>query len=123
MTNKKNKPHITVKKQNPALKQAAIKAKLETTLKNSFKDGIEYATTMVNIMTVMILFDKFNFSEEDLHKFTDEMDSISDSMIDGYVSIEDMIATIREEAHTNMTTDLLLKLYPGLNAYIPPEIE
>lgn len=45
----------------------------------------------------MVLYDKFDFTEDQLQKIATEINDIFDSILQGYVTIEEIQSTMRDE--------------------------
>ena len=45
----------------------------------------------------MVLYDKFDFTEDQLQKMATEINDIFDSILQGYVTIEEIQSTMRDE--------------------------
>jgi len=64
---------------------------------DTIKRTTAHAVKCMEAAIVMVLHDKFGFGKQRLHKAVTEINALFDSITDGYLSIDDMEQTIKEE--------------------------
>ena len=117
-----NKPKSKPKKRiftssngmNPALKEQILKKAIEKELIDANDKGVKFGVAAYEVLTLMILFDKFNFSEEDLKRYMNEMGNYSECITGDYVTLADYVKTLREEANFKLTDDQIATIDPSL---------
>lgn len=86
------------------------------------KNGIDWAVLAYEVMTLMVLHDKFGIDkEEDLKRYCKEMDSIADTIQRDYANLSDFIITLNEECGFNLTEDQLARIDPSLVGLLKPK--
>lgn len=121
MSNKK--PHIRKKgnSNNIAVQKAIINKHLNDRADIIRQDAINYSVNCMNLMSYMVLSDKFGFSNDDLIRYRKQIEEISDSLMKDYMSIEDIIITCKEEFGIELPVDRLLVIDPTFSAFINTE--
>ena len=120
----KNKPVHSKGKPNPALARALLEKNIENRLKEQYDRGLNRGCLGFEVMALMILHDKFGMEDEaELRRFCDEVNSITDSVLGGYLTVSDMVKTLQEESGFTMTEDQLIAIDPSLAAYCDPKNE
>ena len=100
---------------NPALQHAITEQKIKQALHNARQDGIDWAAIAYEIMTLMVLHDKFGMTDkENLKRYCKEMANISDTMTKEYATLSDFVSTLKEEAGFSITEEDLANIDPGL---------
>ena len=100
---------------NPALQKAVTEQKIKKALHDARQDGIDWAAIAYEIMTLMVLHDKFGMTDkEELKKYCKEMASISDSMTKDYATLSDFVQALKDEAGFSITEEDLANIDPGL---------
>lgn len=61
------------------------------------KESVNQAVMLMCECVALTLFDKFNFSKEDVRKALENLEYMADSITQGYMSREDVIKTLAEE--------------------------
>lgn len=118
----KNKFHGS-KGQNPALRQAILEKNIEARLKEYYKKGIAKGCLGFEVMTLMILNDKFGMSVEDQQKYVELMNDLADSMEMDYLNVTDIVKALHDENGFTMSEDKLIEIDPSLAAYCTPSEE
>lgn len=104
---------------NPALQHAITEQKIKNALTASRREGINWAAMAYEIMTLMVLHDKFGMTDKDeLRRYCKEMSNISDTMTKDYASLSDFIITLKDEAGFTITEDDLANIDPSLVGYL-----
>lgn len=111
------------KKQNPALQRALLEKNIENRLREYYQKGLDKGCLGFEVLALMVLGDKFNMSDDDLKRFASEINSITDSVLSKYVTVTDIVSTLKEEYNFSMTEDQLIKIDPSLAAYCEPKNE
>ena len=100
---------------NPALQKALTEKKIENALHDARQSGINWAAIAYEVMTIMVLHDKFNITDkEELKRYCKEMASISDAVTGDYATLSDFVTTLKEEANFSITEDDLVNIDPAL---------
>lgn len=68
-----------------------------------YKDGIKFTVKNYNAVLLLCLKDKFNFSTEQLGEVVVLVNGTFDSVCKGYLTLEDIVETLREEDDINLT--------------------
>lgn len=118
-----HKQYHNAKKLNPAVQQAKIEQRVKQAMLQSRKDGIEYGSIVTILLIIMVLSDKTNMPEEELEYVMKQLGDLSDSLMQDYMSVPDLIKTLKEEHNFSIKEDKLIKFYPELEAYLLPEDE
>ena len=108
---------------NPAVQKAKLAANIEAKLIDAHNKGVNRGCLGFEIIALMILHDKFGMEEKDIKRFADEVNYTTDSVIQKYVSIPDMIKCLHEECGFTMTDDQLIAIDPSLAGFLSPENE
>lgn len=66
------------------------------------REAVGRATTFMMAITMTVLYDKEGFAPEDLRRVIAEMNDLSDSVSKSYVSVNDLLKTLSEEAGVNV---------------------
>lgn len=111
------------KQNNPAVKKMEVENRIKEVMKDSFREGITYATLVYSIIMAMVLLDKTSLSDEEVKKVCDNIGNTADSIVKDYVSVEDLITTLREEYGFTPSEDKMIDFYPSLVAYLPNKEE
>lgn len=67
------------------------------------EDVKEEAVSLAIAIFLTVLCDKFGYDAEKLHSVWDEVNSLSDSVVKGYVSVPDLKSVLLEEYGINIT--------------------
>lgn len=67
-------------------------------VKKAKKDAIAEAVAQTRVIFLTVLRDKEGYDYEDLLRFWDKVNYLSEEIIEGYVTISDLRHTLREEA-------------------------
>lgn len=118
-----HKQYHNAKKLNPAVQQAKIEQRVKQAMLQSRKDGIEYGSIVTILLIIMVLSDKTDMPEEELEYVMKQLGDLSDSLMQDYMSVPDLIKTLKEEHNFSIKEDKLIKFYPELEAYLLPEDE
>lgn len=103
------------KGENPALKRAITEHHIRTALIDARKGGIEWACLAYEVITLMVLHDKFNITDKDeLKRYCNEMGSLSDCISKDYATLSDFIKTLHDECNFTLSEDELAAIDPGL---------
>lgn len=70
--------------------------------KQGYKQAIEQATNFALAAPMLILRDEFGFGEKRLMKFYEAYVDMYDSIEKGYLDIEDIVDTLREEVNIEL---------------------
>lgn len=68
-----------------------------------FKRGVHEATKTVSIIVAYILADKHNFTHEQLTEVAEQLNYFSDSVVKGYLSIDDLKDVLNDEYGITVT--------------------
>ena len=118
---KGNKSFHHQKNQNPAVTQLRIQQNLAGKLKDSYDKGIVKGCLGFEVMSIMVLHDKFNMTAEEIKQFAAYINDITDSVNLGYCTISDMIKALHDEEGFTMTEDQLAAIDPALVKYMNPQ--
>ena len=72
-------------------------------------------------MTIMVLSDKTGLPESQIEHIMKQLGDLSDSVMQDYMTIPDLIKTLKEEHDFSIKEEELIKFYPELEAYLFPE--
>lgn len=93
-------------------------------LHNARLNGIKWACLAYEVMTLMVLHDKFGIEDkEELKKYCNEMGSLSDCMTRDYANLSDFVKVLKEESGFTLSDDELTAIDPGLAGYFAAEQE
>lgn len=91
-----------------------VKAMVERELSHIKTEMVSNASLIVKetilAHTYYVLFNRFGFSEEDISKFFCEMNDLSDSICDGYLTNSDVFKFCQEELHIRVDSDMLKEI-------------
>lgn len=91
-----------------------VKAMVEKELNHIKTEMVSNASLIVKetilAHTYYVLFNRFGFSEEDISKFFYEMNDLSDSICDGYLTNSDVFKFCQEELHISVDSDMLKEI-------------
>ena len=91
-----------------------VKAMVERELSHIKTEMVSNASLIVKetilAHTYYVLFNRFGFSEEDISKFFYEMNNLSDSICDGYLTNSDVFKFCQEELHISVDSDMLKEI-------------
>lgn len=91
-----------------------IRSMIEKELANTKAQMVSHASLIVKetilAHTYYVLFNRFGFSEEDISKFFYEMNDLSDSICDGYLTNSDVFKFCQEELHISVDSDMLKEI-------------
>lgn len=106
------------KAKNPALATMNMEQKIVGKLKDARRGGIEWACLAYEVMTLMVLHDKFGITDkEELKRYCKEMGNLSDSMDKEYANLSDFVMALKEESGFTLSDDELAAIDPGLTGY------
>lgn len=88
------------KKVNP-LRRPATAADVERAKKGATNDAVTYVWAIV----LTALRDKEGFCREDLKRVWDEAEDIADSILKGYINVQDLVQVLHEEAGIKLTRE------------------
>ena len=114
----KNKLFYKKKNNNPALTQMKIENRIKKSMDEATMQGRKYAVLVYSILLAMVLSDKTRLTDEEIQKVINELDRMADSVIGDYMTIPDVVKTIKEEYNIKLSNDDLLKYYPELEGYL-----
>lgn len=80
------------------LKESDIEAIREEARKKAMVEATDLAVMLTLGLPVMVLGDKWGASPKELKAFTDDIINLYDSFDKGYISLEDITNTLKEEA-------------------------
>lgn len=110
------------KGQNPALADKLFEQKIISSLNDARRKGIDWACLAYEVMTLMVLHDKFGITDKDeLRRYCKEMGSLSESMEKEYANLSDFIKTLKEESGFTLSDEDIAKIDPGLAGYMASE--
>lgn len=91
-----------------------VKAMFEKELSHIKTEMVSNASLIVKetilAHTYYVLYNRFGFSEEDISKFFYEMNDLSDSICDGYLTNSDVFKFCQEELHISVDSDMLKEI-------------
>lgn len=91
-----------------------VKAMVEKELSHIKTEMVSNASLIVKetilAHTYYVLYNRFGFSEEDISKFFYEMNDLSDSICDGYLTNSDVFKFCQEELHISVDSDMLKEI-------------
>ena len=91
-----------------------VKAMVEKELNHIKTEMVSNASLIVKetilAHTYYVLYNRFGFSEEDISKFFYEMNDLSDSICDGYLTNSDVFKFCQEELHIRVDSDMLKEI-------------
>lgn len=91
-----------------------VKAMVEKELNHIKTEMVSNASLIVKetilAHTYYVLYNRFGFSEEDISKFFYEMNNLSDSICDGYLTNSDVFKFCQEELHIRVDSDMLKEI-------------
>lgn len=97
------------------MQKALTEKKIENALHDARQSGINWAAIAYEVMTIMVLHDKFNITDkEELKRYCKEMANISDAVTGDYATLSDFVTTLKEEANFSITEDDLVNIDPAL---------
>lgn len=111
------------KQNNPAVKKLEVESRIKEIMKDSFREGITYATLVYSVIMAMVLLDKTSLSDEEVKRVCDNIGSTADGIVKDYVSVEDLIATLKEEYGFTPSEEKMIEFYPSLVGYLPNKDE
>lgn len=111
------------KRDNPALAQAKLEQRIKQGMEEARANGIEYATLVYNLISILVLGDKLLFTDEQMETYLKGMESYSDCITNGYMTIPGIIDALKEEYNVHIDYDKLIKWYPQIEGYLKPESE
>lgn len=111
------------KRDNPALAQAKLERRIKQGMEEARANGIEYATLVYNLISILVLGDKLLFTDDQMETYLKGMESYSDCITNGYMTIPGIIDALREEYNVQIDYDKLIKWYPQIEGYLKPESE
>lgn len=111
------------KQNNPAVKKLEVESRIKEIMKDSFREGITYATLVYSVIMAMVLLDKTSLSDEEVKKVCDNIGSTADGIVKDYVSVEDLITTLKEEYGFTPSEEKMIEFYPSLVGYLPNKDE
>lgn len=103
-------------KTNPALVQAKLEASLQKKLHDAHYQGVMYSTIVMKLISYMILSDKFNFTNDQLQVFRENINEVADSLTKDYISVNDMLKLAKEEFGIKLSVDDLCIIDPEFKA-------
>lgn len=109
------------KKYNPVVEKMKIEQRIKFAMNESKKAGIEFASIVYNVMSIMVLYDKLGLTDKQIDLFMSNLTKMAESINEDYIDIPDVIKTIKEEHGIKMNDDIILKYYPSLEGYLSPE--
>ena len=93
--------------------------KINNALKDARKNGVGWGCLGYEVMTLMVLHDKFGITDKDeLKRYCKEMDSLADCMHKDYATLSDFIITLKEEAGFTLTDDDIAEIDPTLSSLL-----
>lgn len=91
-----------------------VKAMVEKELNHIKTEMVSNASLIVKetilAHTYYVLYNRFGFSEDDISKFFYEMNDLSDSICDGYLTNSDVFKFCQEELHIRVDSDMLKEI-------------
>lgn len=109
------------KQNNPAVQRLKIEQRIKQAMEQSRHDGIVYGSIVTILMTIMVLSDKTGLPESQIEHIMKQLGDLSDSVMQDYMTIPDLIKTLKEEHDFSIKEEELIKFYPELEAYLFPE--
>lgn len=115
MASGKRNIHQRPKQLNPAAQQLQLERAIKIAHKKGYQSGIDWACIAYEVMTVMVLHDKFGIEDKDeLKRYCHEMGSLADCMTREYATLSDFVKTLKEECGFTLDDDDLVRIDPGL---------
>jgi len=116
-----NKNYQKPKRTNPELERQKIQARIKQAMDEAYHDGMNYAIMVYTLINLIVLSDKTSLTEEDIGKVVKEIDRASESISENYVTVPDIIRTLKEEYHYKFDIERIVKWYPQLQAFLESE--
>ena len=93
--------------------------KIKNALENARRKGVNWGCLGYEIMTLMVLHDKFGITDkEELRRYCKEMDSLVECMTKDYASLSDFVIALNEESGFTLTDDDLVEIDPTLSGML-----
>lgn len=107
------------KQPNPAVRKQQTVQKIESALHNARRGGIEWACLAYEVISLMVLHDKFNITDKnELKRYCSEMGNLSDSITKEYATLSDFVVALKEESGFTLTEDELAMIDPSLAGFL-----
>lgn len=74
-----------------------------------YNAGMRSAIDVYSMVALMVLWDKFDFKAEELADFTEKSLDMFDSVKEGYLSLDDIVKTLDEEAGLDRVAERVRK--------------
>ena len=116
-----NKSFQKQKRMNPVAAQFNIEKRIKQAMAEARANGIEYATVIHHLLSILVLGDKCGFTDEQMEAYLKGMDSYADCINKDYMTIPGIIQALKEEYGITISEDKLIKWYPQIEGYLAPE--
>lgn len=117
------KSYQKTKRTNPAVQQLNIENRIKKAMHEARLSGIEYATIVHHLLSILVLGDKCGFNDEMMEKYLAGMESYSDCITKEYMTIPGIILALKEDYGVVIDEDKLIKYYPQIEGYLKPDEE
>lgn len=108
---------------NPAIGKAKFEQNLKEAMEKQYRNGMNYASSVHNLITLIVLADKTDMDDNEIIRIKNEIDNVAESIIGKYVTIPDIIIALKEEHNFNIDEDNLIKWYPELEGVLKDDNE
>ena len=112
------KHYMKPKRSNPEIGRQHTENRIKEAMNESRDIGIQYASLVYNIVIAHVLHDKTDLNDEQIHGVIAHIANAFDSILGDYMTIPDIIKTLKEENNFTLDEKKLIEFYPELEGYL-----